>query len=230
MEKDSIIIEPKFWGPIKEVYDKLIHFCEEHDYENNLEIGPGKIQFPLSKKFVGCNEHISDYISCDIDEDLLPFKDGELDFVYCRHVMEDIQNPKFAIQEIIRCSKSAYIETPSPLVEMTKGIDCHSNSHLFAGYLHHRYIVWSNIQKKEIYFLPKFGCILDHMLNKSDVSKYLKNPIYWNNYFIWQEGTKPTVISYKFGVNIQGIEHYVSILNRAVIESMANTDYFFQHF
>jgi len=38
-------------------------------------------------------------------------------------VLEDIQNPNFAISEIFRVSQKGYIETPSPLIEITYGVE-----------------------------------------------------------------------------------------------------------
>ena len=87
-----------------------------------------------------------------------------MDFVYSRHTLEDIQNPDFCMNEIIRISKSGYIETPSPLIETAKGIDAPDKRMNYAGYIHHRYIIWSNIEKCEIYILPKYNSIIDNYL------------------------------------------------------------------
>ena len=113
----------KHWYPIKETHDSLIKFCNNNNYKNILEVGPGMCKFPLSNKIVGYNEKVDNYVSLDIDEEKLPFIDKEIDFIYSRHTLEDIQNPNFAMSEIIRCCKSGYIETPSPLIEVTKGVD-----------------------------------------------------------------------------------------------------------
>ena len=150
-----------------------------------------------------------------------------------------IQNPDFALSEFFRVSKfGGYIETPSPLIEITKNVDANEQSYKYCGYIHHRYIVWSNIQKNEIYFLPKYSCILDNMLVITDESnKYLYNlinnyPVYWNNYFLYDSKNKPTVIMYKNGVNFNCtgkhtmVEEYIQLVTRAVNESIENTNYF----
>lgn len=225
----------RYYAPIQNVIDKIENYCQERKHKLVLEIGPGRVPFPLSTEFIGCNENITNYIDVDIDKETFPYSNNKFDFVYCRHVLEDIQNPDFALNEISRISKyGGYIETPSPLVEITKNIDVHPLSNLYCGYIHHRYIVWSNIQKNEIYFLPKYSCILDNMLNFYDNNGYdliNNNPLYWNNYFLFE--TKPTVIMYKNGVNfhISGgnekmVEEYISLVSRAVNESVENTKYF----
>jgi hypothetical protein len=206
-----------------------------------LERGPGYVPVSLATKSIGYNEKISDFIELDIDINLLTYENNEIDFVYSRHVLEDIQNPDFALSEIFRVSKSGYIETPSPLIEITKGVDGSPLSDKYCGYIHHRYIVWSSIEKNEIYFLPKYSCILDHMLNIThDVKSHLYNlinnyPVYWNNYFIYNSINSPKVIMYKNGVNFNTkdssmVEDYISLISRAINESIENTNYFVEHF
>jgi len=231
----------KFWAPIKDITESVETFCLKNNYKNILEIGPGYVPFSLATKSIGYNEKISDFIELDIDINLLTYENNEIDFVYSRHVLEDIQNPDFALSEIFRVSKSGYIETPSPLIEITKGVDGSPLSDKYCGYIHHRYIVWSSIEKNEIYFLPKYSCILDHMLNIThDVKSHLYNlinnyPVYWNNYFIYNSINSPKVIMYKNGVNFNTkdgsmVEDYISLISRSINESIENTNYFVEHF
>jgi len=227
-----------YWGPNKLVIKMIEDFCITNKYKQILEIGPGHVQFKLATEFIGSNETIQKYIDIDIDKDKIPYDTNSFDFIFCRHVLEDIQNPDFALQEIFRVSKfGGYMETPSPLIEITKDVDANKLSNMYCGYIHHRYIVWSNIQKNEIYFLPKYSCILDHMLTFTDqTQRYLYNlinnyPVYWNNYFLFGI-KKPTVIMYKNGVNFNCtggsnmVEEYTQLVTRAINESIENTNYF----
>jgi ubiquinone/menaquinone biosynthesis C-methylase UbiE len=50
----------------------------------------------------------------------LPYEDKEFDFVYCRHVLEDLIYPFRVIKEMQRVAKAGYIETPSPMAELKK--------------------------------------------------------------------------------------------------------------
>jgi hypothetical protein len=228
----------KFWKPNQSIIKIIEKICVSNNYVKNLEIGPGFVPFSLATHFIGCNEMIETYVDIDIDRENFPYKDNDFDFIYCRHVLEDIQNPDFALREIFRVSKSGYIETPSPLIEITKNVDGGMFANSYCGYIHHRYIVWSNIEKNEIYFLPKYSCILEHILNINDESKsflyHLINnfPVYWNNYFVFFE--KPNVIMYKngvnFGVNCNMIEEYIVLVIRAINESIQNTNYFVNHY
>jgi hypothetical protein len=107
----------KFWKPNQSVIKIIEQICITNNYVKNLEIGPGLVPFSLATDFIGCNEMIKNYLDIDIDNQLFPYKDNEINFVYCRHVLEDIQNPDFALNEIFRVTKDGgYIETPSPLI------------------------------------------------------------------------------------------------------------------
>lgn len=222
-----------YWKPIKEINNCVEKYCIDNNYEEVLEIGPGYDPFKLSKYFVGCNEKIKEYIDLDIDINKLPYGDKSLDFIYSRHTLEDIQNPDFAMNEIIRVCKGGFIETPSPLIEITKGVDNNIYSKNYSGYVHHRYIVWSDIEKCEIYFLPKYNTILDNMMNINVEKRYYDNKYYWNNYFIWNNKT-PKIIMYKNGVNF-GVKNYIAedyskLIKEAVNKSIENTDYFINNY
>lgn len=228
------MVKTKYWATLKEVWEKLDKFCDENKATKVLEIGPGICPFPRSTHFVGFNEKLPNVTEVDIDEEKLPFEDKEFDFLYCRHTLEDIQNPRFALQEMIRVSKAGYIETPSPLVEISKGVDAHTMSDLFGGYLHHRYIVWSNIDKNEVHFLPKYGSFIDQLMYITSSTQYqadniLENPFYWNNYFYWTESKDPPkIFMYKNGVQMKDlINEYPAYVNRAINECIKNTEYFF---
>lgn len=225
-------ITHKHWQPIPEVSASVESFCNRNSFTNILEIGPGIVQFPLATQFVGCNESITDYIDMDLDVDKLPFEDKSLDFVYCRHTLEDIQNPDFVMREIIRVSNSGYIETPSPMVEITKGVDGLELTSQYAGYIHHRYIVWGDIEKCEIHFLPKYSAIIDNFIvrNNNQITDMLNSgPFPWNNYFIWN-GQTPKIIMHKIVVNIRSdhfIEDYCNLLQESVNTCCRNNQYFY---
>ena len=222
-----------YWAPIKEVRDCVEKFCKDNNYKQILEIGPGLIPFPLATKTIGCNEKVRDYIDIDIDVTPLPFDNKSFDFVYSRHTLEDIQNPDFVMREIVRISNSGFIETPSPLIEITKGVDFTSETNNYTGYIHHRYIIWSNIEKCEIYFLPKYSVIIEHFMKLNVNSDIYRSSMNWNNYFIWKD-KEPKIIVYKNAVNI-GLknnlaEDYVNLLVEATKSSVENTNYFIKNY
>lgn len=240
-ESNEITITNLFWFTNPYVFTILINHCKKQNYSNILEIGPGSVPFPLAKTFIGSNEKIQNYIEIDINCNKLPFENNYFDFVYCRHVLEDIQSPDFALKEIFKVSSSGYFETPSPLVELTKGVDSSSFSDLYIGYMHHRYIIWTDLEKNTIYMLPKYG-FLENCLH---ISPYLKKqiinildnyPVYWNTYFIWNTDNieQINIIIYNNGVNIgikkSLIEDYAELLNDALETTIRSTNYFIKNY
>lgn len=229
-----------YWAPLDSAISGIENFCKKNNFKNILEIGPGNVHFPLATSFIGFNENVKNCINLDIDVEQFPFNDKSVDFTYSRHTLEDIQNPDFCMKEIIRVSKSGYIETPSPLIEITKGVDATSKSETYAGYIHHRYIIWSDIFNKVIYFLPKYSSIIDayieNIKERPDLFKLLENPFYWNNYFLWENGVTPKVVMYKNGINfnIQKnsniIDDYINLITEGINTSISNTNYFINTF
>lgn len=223
---------------IDEINNFVINYTVFNKYPDILDIGPGRNPFifanyiiDYSTEYKIMNEHLKVYNNLDIDKNKLPFENKSIDFVYSRYLLQEIQNPDYLMDEIIRVSNSGYIETPSPLIEITKGVDNSINSNisnLFAGYIHHRYIVWSDNEKCEIYFLPKYNSILDKIMTLNIDRNLYNNKFYRNNYFLWKNKT-PNVIMYKKGINfgfINFIEEYLALVLEAVKKSIENTDKF----
>lgn len=66
---------------------------------------------------------LPNFVEANIED--LPFEDGMFDFSYCCHVLEHVDDPEKAIQEIMRVSKAGYIETPSYFNEILFGKKYH---------------------------------------------------------------------------------------------------------
>lgn len=59
----------------------------------------------------------------------------EFDFSICTHTLEDIRNPGFVIENLIRVSKAGFIAMPNKHTEMSN-----IESVYWVGYCHHRWI------------------------------------------------------------------------------------------
>lgn len=167
-------------------------------------------------------------MNIDIDYNNFPFENKTIGFTYSRHTLEDIQNPMFAFNEIVRVSKAGYIETPSPLAELCENIDSSPNDIQYRGYRHHRYIVWSDTDNNTIYFLPKYPLVEKiHIKNINKLYYLLNNySVYWNNYYIFDEKHKPNIIVYRHGVNMNIDKDYCNILVSSIEKSIRYTNYF----
>ena len=81
---------------------------------------------------IGCGYSANEYATtiCDVQDlsnfykeknfiklenNILPFKDNQFDFVIASHVMEHVKDLKFFINELERVSKKGYIELPTKL-------------------------------------------------------------------------------------------------------------------
>ena len=175
----------KYWIPIKQNLEYIESLIKED--ANVLEIGPGTLPFSKATEFCGwTNEEksrINKYKTVDVSSEILPYKNNEFDFVYCRHVIEDLWNPVHALKEISRIAKAGYIETPSALCELSKDVDAGTNV-AWRGYNHHRYIIWNDNGVLNI--IPKFP-IIEHMkFNDEFLEKHLEDPFLWSTYFHFQ--------------------------------------------
>ena len=213
----------KFWRPLSDVVRWLANRLP--DDARVLEIGPGQLPFWRAGMFVD-NVNAADipadrFIKCDVNFEPLPFADKSFDFVYCRHVLEDMVNPFMICSEMSRVAKAGYIETPSPFAELCRGID--GDAPPWRGYHHHRWIVW--VGAGELRFVTKFP-VVEYMDTANDtqiVSLLRSGPWYWNSYYLW-EGQISQQRPLEF--NMPG--DYGSVLTGALHQSKAATDMFWQ--
>jgi len=66
-----------------------------------------------------------------------PIADKSFDFAICSHLLEDIRDPIWVCSELKRIAKGGYIESPSRVVEQSKGVE----NPRHAGYYHHRWLI-----------------------------------------------------------------------------------------
>jgi SAM-dependent methyltransferase len=88
-----------------------------------LDIGSGHNPFPratiLSDRFLEITSHRREEIVLDgrpfviLDIHHLPFKTKSIDYIYCSHVIEHVDNPEQACTELMRVGKAGYIEAPT---------------------------------------------------------------------------------------------------------------------
>jgi hypothetical protein len=65
-----------------------------------------------------------------------PFEDDQFDFAICAQTLEDVRDPVWVCQELMRVAKAGYIETPSRVVEQSYGIQG-----AWTGWGHHHWLV-----------------------------------------------------------------------------------------
>lgn len=123
---------------------------------------------------------------------------GKFDFCICSHTLEDIMNPAYVCEQIVKISNSGYIAVPSKYKELSR-FECGNKS--YRGYIHHRWIFdMANdnvfLAYPKINYLENcdiFDKVADNDDNKLDLSFFWKDNIdirYINNNFLG-----PNVIS-----------------------------------
>jgi hypothetical protein len=102
---------------------------------------------------LGIEPHYSEdrWIQTDLcDRRPWPIEDKAFDFAICSHLLEDIRDPIWVCSELRRIAKAGYIESPSRVVEQSKGIE----NPLHAGYYHHRWLITRNQGELEFRHKP----------------------------------------------------------------------------
>jgi hypothetical protein len=177
------------WTP----WRKALEYAESLATGFVVELGPGARPFRPATEFVGrdITQHEGGYPgtfhALDLSSDRLPWADQSVDFLYTRHTLEDLDNSAWCLSEIRRVAKAGYIETPSPIAELCRGVDAgtHGGPPPWRGYHHHRSILWSGeclnvVAKWPFIEHVRFNDgeeILAELLNRG--------PLYWNTYHSW---------------------------------------------
>ena len=219
----------RYWYKNPIILDKLV--AKQTPNTNIIDIGGGTMNhFPLATHIIDLDTSKENVYKVDIDFEKLTFDNNFFTFAYCRHTLEDIQNPQFSFQEIVRVAPRGYIETPSPLVEILKYVE--SDTSLKAGYCHHRYIVWSDIENNTLHFLPKYG-LVEYIATCESIKQltFIANnyPVYWNNYYFWDEAHPPNIIVYRNGINFNMLYDYERLIKKAIESSLKYTSHFLNY-
>ena len=213
-------IKKKYHDPLPETITILTDLLK--DKTKILEVGPGeKNKFALATHSCGAE-------TCDFSVDPLPYKDKEFDFVYCRHVVEDLYNPFLLMQEMTRVGKAGYIEAPSPLVEMTRGID--GNEEVppcpWRGHHHHRYFVWND--GEVLNFLTKYVVVEYAQTEDDEMEKVLKkDPGVWNTYYLWKDKIKYKHFQHHLDASITEGK-YGDLIKKGIEQGINNSYQFFK--
>ena len=213
-------IKKKYHDPLPETITILTDLLK--DKTKILEVGPGeKNKFALATHSCGAE-------TCDFSADLLPYKDKEFDFIYCRHVVEDLYNPFLLMQEMTRVGKAGYVEAPSPLVEMTRGIDGNEEvtSSPWRGHHHHRYFVWND--GEVLNFLTKYVVVEYARTEDGKMKKFLEDyPGAWNTYYLWNDKIKYKHFQHHLDASITEGK-YGDLIKKGIEQGINNSYQFFK--
>lgn len=190
----------KFWKPYLRVVEYAEQLADDVIADNDgkalvVELGPGARPFSRANEFVGRFDaqgglaYPGAFHNCDLSRDDLPYDDDSVDFIYVRHTIEDLDDPAWCLSEIARVAKAGYIESPSPIVEMTRGVDATTvdgDPTPWRGYYHHRSFVWdSNGTLSVVAKWPFIEHIATGIADEHWATLLNAGPLLWNTYFGW---------------------------------------------
>ena len=224
----------KYYQPIQKITD---YICKHiPDGAKVLELGPGKQPLPKATHFCGWSdkekEKFDNYKVADFSKDKLPYDDKEFDFVYARHVLEDLYNPFNCMDEMSRVAKAGFIECPSPIAEVCRDAenwkDFVKDNLKLRGYQHHHYIVWND---GKLNFLHKFP-IIERMELKDENYTYrsLENPYNWNIYYIWKDNIKYKNYTHPQDYDSPGSMEYFELIMKGFYNTIKVNDSFEKEF
>ncbi len=211
------------WGPAADVLRWLTRTIPKK--ARVLEIGPGKVPFARADTFI--DQEPKDELNivvCNVLTDDLPVADKEFDFVYCRHLIEDLWNPFRLLDEMSRVGKAGYVETPSPIAELCRGVDgaLEGLTPQYSGYHHHCQIVWVDGNKLKIIHKYPF---LEAWPTKN-LDQWLRGgSLYWNSYYLWQDRIDYHHLLPSTDFTVHG--SYFDILVDAICQSLKSSDEFY---
>ena len=181
------------------LYQSKFHQFSIDPNDKVLDVGCGAYPFPHATMLVDLyterSNHRYEELKTDgkpfqiADINCLPFHDKSYDFVFCSHVLEHVDNPKLACEELIRVGKRGYLETPSLMTDVlfswAKGMHkwvtmIIANRLIFVEY-DMRLVqgVRDSYWKKSI-FSKKYHPLQEVFFNNQDI---FNNSLMWNNYF-----------------------------------------------
>lgn len=216
--------DKKHWAPNETLIDWLVSRIPTD--AKVLEVGPGHAPFKRADAYVDFVDvpgiDPQRMFPCDIASNPLPFHDKSFDFVFCRHTLEDMYNPFPICAEMSRVGKAGYIETPSPIAELCRGVD--GNSPPYRGYHHHRFIAWEHAG--ELRFVSKYPLVEYLHFDEQTLALLLRSgPKYWNTYYLWEDSINVKHRQSPLDYDIP--REYERMLYSAVEQSKASSDDFF---
>lgn len=117
------------------ILERMVDALDISPNERVLDIGGGGA--PLPRADVVVDRYLAavadrDNLQATVDSrwlagdvQALPFVDHTFDFAYCAHVLEHVNDPGRACEELMRVARRGYIETPRRLTEMLHGHPTH---------------------------------------------------------------------------------------------------------
>lgn len=236
------------WSPAPQIMEWLKQLVPSVDGPKIADIGPGERPFPWANILVGRDikpeglpaGRAYELVDVpDFNTRKLPFNDLELDFCFCRHVIEDLDDPAALLGEMARVAKTLYVESPSPIAELARGVDWPRRDQIdgnafkakYRGYAHHRWIFWPN--GGAVNYVAKWPIaeFYDLGMEQGRINELLdKGPLYWNCYWLWTPSQTSRVFNrLRHEREYTVLGNYRDILAASIDQYLDHTDAFLEN-
>jgi SAM-dependent methyltransferase len=123
------------------------------------------------------------------DIQFLPYKNKSFDFVYCAHVLEHVEDPKNALDEIMRIGKRGYIEVPTKMSDIIFNFTRLKHFHKwYISVINNTLIFIEYTEKEQRDTGDQELFYMAHSLLPNPIkSMYRKNKDLFTNMFLWQD-------------------------------------------
>ena len=136
-----------------------------------------------------------------------PYSDKFFEFSFCSHILEDVRDPAVVCAELVRVSRTGYIETPSRAREIFSKARWHSLRSVIGrspsiGYDHHLWYV--ELEGTHLRFIPKERRSLSRqsIITRSDLGRKMTAAesgigLFWRENFTSECLSSPTELDLK---------------------------------
>ena len=168
----------------------ILQALEDNPKLNVIDLGCGtKGACPSANVLVDRKDWSSDFkdkefIVHDVNVLPFPFEDEQFDFCFKSHILEHVIDPIGFLGEVVRISKSGYIEVPSPLIDNLVSGDDQQDPH------GHKWWVYYDDALEKIIIRPR-----KHIVHKTvDIPELNKLYPFFRSSFVlelyWEESIK----------------------------------------
>jgi len=212
-----------------------------------LDIGSGHLPFPFATHLsdIALNndnfgragasfKYVDEKPVYEFSVEQIPFSDKEFDFINCSHILEHVEDPVKACNEIMRVAKRGYIETPSRAKDLWLNSAKVSN-HIWSVEGISNKLVFRKYSDKEVSGLESNLLMEMHCSPQTDREKafsaliYLKphfvnTMFYWEDSFIYEVRDENDILIYsnENGQNLTSgttsieIDYFISVTNKMI--------------
>lgn len=195
------------FGEKKIDYQKRFVDFDIKEGERVLDIGSGGSPFVyathLVDKFPGKTHHRYEefrtngveFTQADVED--LPFDDKSFDYIYTSHVLEHVENPEKALNEISRVGKRGFIEVPTKMSDTVLNLTRLQHFHKWYINKVGKKLIFIEYNQNELRDMGNMECFyMAHSLFTNAFRRmYRKHKDLFSTFYIWSDRIEYVIIN-----------------------------------